>query len=103
MSSDPTREQGIDFGDLDEKLRTVDYPVSTETLRRMHGDHELDLVDGSTTLGDALETLDETTFSSADGVVRAVKTVVGTDAVGREGYTDRGSDAGPDGFGDRSF
>lgn len=102
MSSDSSREQGIGFGDLDEKLLSVDYPVHVDAIREEYGDHELDLPEGSTTLGDALAELEGERFESVDGVKTAVKNVVGSDAVGREGYTDRGG-IEPDGPVDESF
>lgn len=84
------REHGIEFGDLAGKLRSVDYPASSDAIRRQYGDHELQLAGGSTTLGDVLSGMESGSFESEDEVVQTVKDLVGSDAVGREEYTDRG-------------
>lgn len=90
MSSDANREQGIDFGGLQEKLQSLDYPTSVEEVRREYGDHELVLADGTSTLGETLSEVEDETYESADGVLQSVKGAVDEEAVGREGYSDRG-------------
>ena len=103
MSSDANREQGIDFSGLQEKLQSVDYPASVEDVRREYGDHELVLAEGATTLGETLSEVEGETYESADDVLQSVKTAVGDEAVGREGYSDRGGSVESDGAEDDSF
>lgn len=92
-SDDQHREHGIDFGVFGERLESMNYPVERETLVTQWGDHELDLPKGSERVADALEPLGEERFESADAVREAILTMVDSEAVGREGYSDRGDTA----------
>lgn len=89
MPEDRNREQGVEFGDLAGKIERVDYPISNAGLVELHGDGELLLADGSTTLATTLDALGETTYEDADQVRQAIFGMVGDDAIGRKGYTDR--------------
>lgn len=102
MDSERDREHGIKFGDLEEELQSIEFPATHETIVDECGDYELDLQSGSTTVGEALETLADREFTSPDDVLFAIKNSIGSDAVGREGYTDRGGD-GPDDVNDESL
>lgn len=89
--TDDSRRHGVEFGELRESLESLDYPVANEALIDRFGSHELDLVDGDTTLNEVLSRdPEDRTYRSAGAVERAVTRLVGSDAVGREGYTDRG-------------
>jgi hypothetical protein len=92
-TSNDEREQGVDFGDLDDELDAQEYPVGKDELVEEFGDHELDLPGGETTFEDALEGYEPTDgeFEDADAVRSAVKNMVGDEAVGSEGYSDRGA------------
>ncbi|WP_254536923.1 DUF5789 family protein [Halomarina litorea] len=92
VDDDDSRTHGIDFGDLDEKLEDHDYPADADEIREAYGDEELGLPDGSTTLGEVLEGYSEE-FEDAEAVRQAVLTMVEDDAIGREDYSDRGSEA----------
>ncbi len=92
VDDDDSRTHGIDFGDLDEKLEDHDYPADADEIREAYGDEELGLPDGSTTLGEALEGYQEE-FQEAEDVRQAILTMLEGDAVGRRGYSDRGSEA----------
>lgn len=83
------REQGVEFGDLADDLEAHDYPASAEELREEYGDRRLGLPDGETTFGEALFVDRE--FEDADDVRVAVLNGVESDAVGQEGYSDRGA------------
>ena len=89
---DDSRTLGIDFGDLDEKLEEHDYPADADEIREEYGDEELDMSDRSVTLGEVLEGYQDE-FQGADGVRQAILTMVQDDAVGRENYSDRSSEA----------
>jgi hypothetical protein len=108
MADDDTadRTQGVEFGDLDEALASHDYPATTADIVDSYGDHELGLPEGETTVESALRPLldaddgdgadgsDEgDTYESADEVRQSILSMVGDDAVGSEGYSDRGGQA----------
>jgi hypothetical protein len=91
---DDSRVRGVAFGDLQDDLESLDYPASRETLVDRFGSRELDLVDGTTTLEDVLSRDPaDRTYRSAEAVRRAATRLVDSDAVGREGYADRGTDS----------
>lgn len=52
---DDSREQGIEFGALAEDLTDESYPLGHDRLLERYGDREFELVDGSTTLREALD------------------------------------------------
>ncbi|SEP20699.1 hypothetical protein SAMN04487948_12149 [Halogranum amylolyticum] len=91
-SDSDDREHGVDFGDLDDELDSHDYPASKDDLVAEYGDRELDFPKGEMTFEEALEGYKPTDgeFQDADDVRSAVKNMVDAEAVGREGYSDRG-------------
>lgn len=96
--SDPTREHGIEFGQLKEQLESHDYPATGEKLLAAYGDSEIGLPEGSTTFRDVLgererdrDGSEEVRYESAEEIQQAVLNMVGSAAVGRENYSDRGS------------
>lgn len=91
------RTLGIDFGGLDDELDRLDYPVTTAELVEEYGDRTLEFESGETTLAAALDRLGDQTFESSDAVREALYAVVGEEAVGRAGYTDRGTGTPADG------
>ncbi|MFC4358316.1 hypothetical protein ACFO0N_10200 [Halobium salinum] len=92
-ASNDDREQGVDFGDLDDELDGHDYPAEKDELVEEYGDHELKLPGGEMTFEEALEGYEPTDgeFEDADAVRSAVKNMVDSEAVGSEGYSDRGT------------
>lgn len=90
---DDQRKHGVELGRLAEKLDQFSYPVDEETLLERCGEHELDLEGGTTTLGDVLGRGGKETYESSADVERRILAMVDTDAVGREGYSDRGGTA----------
>jgi len=84
-----TREQGIEFGDLAEKIDTHTYPVASTDLIEAYGDYELELLDGTRTLRDLFEPLQGEQFQSPADARQAVFNVVDEGAIGRKGYSDR--------------
>lgn len=83
------REQGVDFGDLEDQLEAHDYPATTEEIVDEFGDEAVSYADGSETVASLLEPLSET-YDSADEVRQSIFNMVGEGAIGRKGYTDRG-------------
>lgn len=98
MANDPgdTREQGIEFGGLTADLEEESYPLSHEALLDRYGDRELGLGDDQVALREVLSPEMEQEYEDVESVRQAVFTMVGDDAVGREGYSDRGG-SGSDG------
>lgn len=105
--SDDTRELGIEFGQLQETLNDHDYPASGAELIAAYGDFELELPGGTQTFEAILgkrrsegDADDDLQYESAEAVHEAIHNMVGSEAVGRVGYTDRGgsvvaSEGGP--------
>jgi hypothetical protein len=87
------REMGVELGDLNDDLEAHDYPASSEELIEEYGDRELDLPKGSKSFDEVMEPVGEKTYEEADGVRQDIFNFVGSDAVGRENYSDRGAAA----------
>lgn len=91
---DDSREMGVDFGQLHEELSTREYPVERETLLEEYGEYEIETESGSQSLESILggEGQEPGTheYESADAVHQAVLNMVGSGAVGRPEYSDRG-------------
>jgi hypothetical protein len=87
------REMGLELGDLRDELQNEEYPIDADELTERYGDHEIGLPDGEERLREVLATGGDETFESADEVEQAILNRVGGEAVGRQGYTDRGSGA----------
>lgn len=87
---DRSRESGVELGALSEKLDGHSYPTSTDELLAEYGDHEIELPNGSETFAQVLEPMADESFDSADAVRQAIFNMVGAEAVGRKGYSDRG-------------
>lgn len=100
MSEQP-RRQGVEFGDLDDALEEYEYPTTVQKLVDDCGQYEIELEDGTKSVETVLKPyLSETdgveegeSFDSAEAVRDAVMNLVGSDAVGREEYSDRGLDS----------
>lgn len=94
-----SRELGVEFGELGEELDAHEYPTTVETLLEEYGDHELELPSGEESFSEVLDPYaDEADqeFTDAGAVRQAVLSMVGDEAVGEAGYSDRGADAGSD-------
>ncbi|MDS0295426.1 DUF5789 family protein [Halogeometricum luteum] len=96
MAPDESREQGVEFGSLDDDLADEEYPMSKADVLERYGDRELELEDGTQTLREVLEPLGETTFDSADDVRQSVVGMVSDEAIGRKKYSDRGGQGDED-------
>jgi hypothetical protein len=92
-TDDESREQGIEFGALAEELTEETYPISHAEVLERYGDRELVLSSGETTVREVLQSEHETEYEDADSVRQAIFNMVGDQAVGREGYSDRGAEA----------
>jgi hypothetical protein len=92
VDGEGNREQGVELGALGDELETHDYPVSSSELVEAHGDFEIGLPGGSQVLSEVLGLLGESgkEFERPDDVRRAIHSLVGSEAVGRQRYSDRG-------------
>ena len=93
---DDNREMGIDFGDLNDDLESESYPIEKEDLLDEYGDRTIDLSGEEKTLESVLEPLNVDEFESASDVRSWVNNMVGDEAEGRKGYSDRGAGAQAD-------
>lgn len=95
MSDDDTREQGVEFGEFEETMGEIDYPIDQSEVLDQYGDAELELSGEPTTLSEVLEPVqdNEQTYESEEDLETMIMNMVGDDAVGREGYSDRGGSA----------
>ena len=84
------RDQGIQFGDLEDELEAIDYPITNEELIERFGDRTLETADQEVRLDDVLAEQSDTTYESPSDVHDGVLNMVGDEALGREGYSDRG-------------
>ena len=91
-AEDGSREQGVDIGSLADELEAHSYPATNSEIIDEYGDHELELPDGSQSLGKVLGRLEgeDEEYESADEVRQMIYNMVGSEAVGRENYSDRG-------------
>lgn len=93
-SDNGSRKMGVEFGQLIEELSTQEYPVERETLLAEYGEYALETESSSQSLQSILGRQEDETdaheYQSADAVQQAVLNMVGSGAVGREEYSDRG-------------
>lgn len=97
-ASGDTREQGIEFGQLREQLDSHTFPATGEEILSAYGDTELGLPNGTRTVREILgkrESMesgsDDLRYESPDEVQQSIFNMIGSDAVGREDYSDRGA------------
>jgi hypothetical protein len=91
-TDEDSRQFGVELGDLEKKLETHDYPATSTELIDAYGDEEITLPDGEETFEEVLSVMsqDETEYADVDEVRQAIYNAIGSEAVGREGYSDRG-------------
>lgn len=86
------RESGVDFGSITDDLSDESYPVSNDDLLAQYGDRELEHANGTVTVRELLEPLEDQMYESPDAIENALLNMVGDEAVGRTNYSDRGDD-----------
>lgn len=94
-SDDPqSAEEGVAFGDLDERLEAHGFPIDYDELVSEFGDFELELTSGDDiTIREVLQPLQGgDTYEDVDAVHQTVLNFMPDEAVGRKGYSDRGGD-----------
>lgn len=92
MSDDDTsREEGVDFGDVNPALEELSYPLSSEELIDEVGDREMQRTNADPiTIEELFGPMGEDTFESADDVREMALSQMPRDSVGRANYSDRG-------------
>lgn len=88
------------FTDASDTFDAHSFPATTEELIEEYGEMELELPNGSETLGEALGRLGSERLTSADEARMATYSAVSSKAIGRKYYSDRDAPAigesGPD-------
>jgi hypothetical protein len=88
------------FDGTDELISEHSYPATSEELIAAYGDSEIQLPNGTETLGTVLGRLGAETYECPQDVLDALYTGVGHEAVGRRFYSDRDvyalGESGPD-------
>lgn len=88
--SDDSREQGIEFGELNERLDDREYPVSGEEIIAAYGEYEIGMANSTRTVEELLSPVESQTYDSAEEVRQSIFNMVGSEAEGRMEYSDRG-------------
>ena len=73
----------------DEPFTTHTFPSTTEEFLADQGDVELELPNGDVTLKEVLETLPNEQFQTEEDARYSTYSVLGEEAIGRKGYSDR--------------
>ena len=92
-SEDNTQEMGLEFGDLYNDLEEEEYPIAMSDVIDRYGGREIEHANGAETVESILsEYQDDQEFESAEEARQTILNMVGTEAVGRDRYSDRGED-----------
>lgn len=84
------RDMGIDFGDLETDLENETYPMAKEELLEKYGDRTVEHAGGESTVEELIGPLGREEFEGQDAIHQSILNMVGSEAEGREGYSDRG-------------
>lgn len=86
------RDEGVEFGDLEPELESHDYPATIDEIVDEYGDFELVTPGGSQSVESVLDPLVEERegeeYESPEEVHQEILNMMGSEAVGREGYSD---------------
>ncbi len=74
---------------IDDSCAECTFPKTTAELVEEQGETELELPGGVVTLGEVLELLPDETFETAEEARLMTYSVLGEEAIGRKGYSDR--------------
>lgn len=75
--------------DAEDSFASHTFPTTTTELIEEYGELELELPNGDNTLGDVLSRLPEKEYESSEEALEAAYGVLGEEAIGRKGYSDR--------------
>lgn len=72
-----------------EAIDATDFPLTSEEFISEHGDHIIELANGSETVADVLGRMGPETYTSAEDLTASLYTGVSHEAIGRRFYSDR--------------
>jgi hypothetical protein len=72
-----------------EAIDATEFPLTSEEFISEHGDHTIELANGSETVAEVLGRMGPETYDSAEDVTTALFTGVSHEAIGRRFYSDR--------------
>lgn len=75
--------------DAEDSFATHTFPSTTEELIEEYGEMELELPNGVNTLEDVLSRLPDEEYEDSEEALAAAYGVLGEEAIGRKGYSDR--------------
>ncbi|KAB7518042.1 DUF5789 family protein [Halosegnis rubeus] len=70
-------DESVRLGELDEALKSHDYPTTTNELVAAYGEYELETQDDKKPLEDVLSSTDDQTYNSAEDVRRQILELIG--------------------------
>ncbi|MEF8812849.1 MAG: DUF2795 domain-containing protein [Halovenus sp.] len=77
------------LSDAEETFEAQRFPCTGSELASEYGDLTVELPNGDTTVAEVFETLADEEFASSREACRTAYGVLGEDAIGRKGYSDR--------------
>lgn len=86
-----SRDRGIEFGELEAELEQEDYPLTNDDVIERYGDRELEHHRGTTTVREVLGDVEADEYEDHDELHEAILNMVGSEAVGEEDYSERGT------------
>lgn len=88
---EPDRNQGVNLADIDALLEDVAFPVTAGELVDRHGERTIERTNADPiSLRELLEPVADETFGTPDDVSQMLMSLMPTESVGRERYSDRG-------------
>lgn len=74
---------------LEQTFAAHSYPTSTAELIESHGDHQVDLPNGTVTLREILSHMPDETLATPEEARLTTCSALSEKAIGRKGYSDR--------------
>ena len=75
--------------DAEDSFETHTFPSTTDELIEAYGEMEIELPNGANTLGEVLSRLPDERYESSEEALEAAYSMLGEEAIGRKGYSDR--------------
>lgn len=75
--------------DAEDSFSTQTFPMTTEEMIAEYGEMEVELPNGNNTLGDVFSRLPDEQYESPEEAMEAAYGMLGEEAIGRKGYSDR--------------
>jgi len=75
--------------DAEDSFETHTFPSTTDELIEAYGEIEIELPNGANTLGEVLSRLPDEEYESSEEALEAAYSMLGEEAIGRKGYSDR--------------